>query len=39
MKVRILESRGLPLVSSIGLHFDPFGLPNGSTTSVHKGVV
>ena len=30
VKVRILESRGLPLVSSIGLHFDPFGLSNGT---------
>ncbi|KAL6321266.1 hypothetical protein AAG906_016300 [Vitis piasezkii] len=27
LKVRILESRGVPLVSSFGLHFDPFWHP------------
>lgn len=28
VKVRILESRGVPLISSFGLHFDPFWHPN-----------
>ncbi|XP_052184374.1 alpha-L-fucosidase 1-like [Diospyros lotus] len=27
VKIRITESRGLPLISSIGLHFDPFWHP------------
>ncbi|XP_008246189.1 PREDICTED: alpha-L-fucosidase 1-like, partial [Prunus mume] len=28
VKIRIEESKGLPLISSIGLHFDPFWHPN-----------
>uniref|UniRef100_A0A2N9EIE1 alpha-L-fucosidase n=1 Tax=Fagus sylvatica TaxID=28930 RepID=A0A2N9EIE1_FAGSY len=28
VRIRIRESRGLPLISSIGLHFDPFWHPN-----------
>ena len=28
VRIRIRESKGLPLISSIGLHLDPFGHPN-----------
>lgn len=28
VKIRIMKSRGIPLVSSVGLHFDPFWNPN-----------
>ena len=28
VRIRIRESKGLPLISSIGLHLDPFWLPN-----------
>lgn len=30
VKIKILESRGIPLISSLGLHFDPFWHPNGN---------
>ncbi|KAG5533732.1 hypothetical protein RHGRI_027798 [Rhododendron griersonianum] len=29
VRIRITESRGVPLVSSVGLHFDPFWHPKG----------
>ena len=29
VRIRIRESKGVPLISSIGLHFDPFWHPNG----------
>lgn len=29
VKIRITGSRGIPLISSVGLHFDPFWHPNG----------
>lgn len=28
VKIRIMKSRGIPLVSSVGLHFDPYWNPN-----------
>lgn len=28
VKIRIMKSRGIPLISSVGLHFDPFWNPN-----------
>lgn len=31
VRVKILASRGVPLISSIGLHFDPFAQPNGTS--------
>ncbi|KAF8379356.1 hypothetical protein HHK36_028790 [Tetracentron sinense] len=30
VRIRIKESRGLPLISSLGLHFDPFWHPKGT---------
>ncbi|KAE8022447.1 hypothetical protein FH972_008245 [Carpinus fangiana] len=29
VRIRVRESKGVPLISSIGLHFDPFWHPNG----------
>ncbi|KAI3843019.1 hypothetical protein MKW92_043021 [Papaver armeniacum] len=33
VKILIKESRGLPVISSIGLHFDPFWHPSGAISS------
>ncbi|KAG0460639.1 hypothetical protein HPP92_020936 [Vanilla planifolia] len=33
MKIRILESRGPPLLSAVGLHFDPHKPWNATKTS------
>ncbi|KAF3433086.1 hypothetical protein FNV43_RR24188 [Rhamnella rubrinervis] len=33
VRIIIKESRGVPLISSIGLHFDPFWHPNGQLSS------
>lgn len=33
VRIRIVESRGVPLLSSVGLHFDPFGSHKWSTSN------
>ncbi|XP_009759199.1 alpha-L-fucosidase 1-like [Nicotiana tabacum] len=33
VRIKIIESRAIPLISSIGLHFDPFWNPNGQGDS------